>query len=398
MKVEEKRLAEEGAAAKKKADEEAARKAEEKRIADAAAAKKKADDEAAARAAETKRIADAAAAKKKADDEAAARAAEAAAAKKVEEKRIADAAAAKKKADDDAAAVVRAADEAARKKLDDKRVADAAAAKKKADDEAAARIAEAAVAKKLEEKRLAEAAAAKKADDEAAAARKKAEAAEFARGSAAAGLAAAATKKGDELVGPGLPPPASRRRPSQTVPGPARPLMRNLAGGHGLACRAAGRTIRPPAVYVVARGDTLWASQQRHYRNGRRYLALLRANDDKIGNPDPIFPCQTDLRPETETLTASRTYRRSRPPPPGGPTNTKAGPRRPAFALGGTRQPLTLASRRSKSGQCHPNISAAAAARIPAQLRPRSYGPLPRTIGPCCTVCCLWFGPRAVPT
>ncbi len=117
---EDKKKADEAAAAKKKADED-------KKKADEAAAKKKAEED--------KKKADEAAAKKKAEDDKK-KADEAAAKKKAEDdKKKADEAAAKKKAEEDK----KKADEASAKKKaeEDKKKADeAAAAKKKAEDDA----------------------------------------------------------------------------------------------------------------------------------------------------------------------------------------------------------------------------------------------------------------------
>lgn len=61
---------------------------------------------------------------------------------------------------------------------------------------------------------------------------------------------------------------------------------------HSGSCRAAGRRIRPPGRYVVARGDTLWQIAGRHYRKGRLYRKIYRANRHKIRRPGLIYPCQ----------------------------------------------------------------------------------------------------------
>jgi nucleoid-associated protein YgaU len=45
-------------------------------------------------------------------------------------------------------------------------------------------------------------------------------------------------------------------------------------------------------VYVVKRGDTLWAISRRYLGSGKRYPALVRANRGRISNPDLIFPGQ----------------------------------------------------------------------------------------------------------
>lgn len=57
-------------------------------------------------------------------------------------------------------------------------------------------------------------------------------------------------------------------------------------------CRAAGRRIHPPGRYTVARGDSLWRISARHYRAGRLYKKIYRANRRIIRVPRLIYPCQ----------------------------------------------------------------------------------------------------------
>ncbi len=66
---------------------------------------------------------------------------------------------------------------------------------------------------------------------------------------------------------------------------------------HHHVCRFAGRIVRPPAYYTVARGDSLWRISARHYRAGRHYMMIYRANRSTIADPDLIYPCQRVLVP-----------------------------------------------------------------------------------------------------
>lgn len=61
----------------------------------------------------------------------------------------------------------------------------------------------------------------------------------------------------------------------------------------------AGRRIHPPGTYVVSRGDSLWRISRRHYRLGRRYRRIYRANRRKVRNPNLIYPCQNLYIPRT---------------------------------------------------------------------------------------------------
>ncbi len=57
------------------------------------------------------------------------------------------------------------------------------------------------------------------------------------------------------------------------------------------SCARAGRRVDVPGTYIVGRGDTLWEIADRHYRHGRRYQRIVRANRGKIDDPDVIEPC-----------------------------------------------------------------------------------------------------------
>ncbi len=87
-----------------------------------------------------------------------------------------------------------------------------------------------------------------------------------------------------------------------------RPTMRlggNIANGTAVKrwmmrtryCRAAGRKVRLPGRYTVAKGDTLWEIAETHYDNGAKYPRIYRANRGRIADPDLIYPCQRFLVP-----------------------------------------------------------------------------------------------------
>lgn len=62
-------------------------------------------------------------------------------------------------------------------------------------------------------------------------------------------------------------------------------------------CSRAGRTVEPPAKYKVKKGDTLWAIARRYYDSGVKYMRIVRANEDRISDPDLIYPCQKIFLP-----------------------------------------------------------------------------------------------------
>lgn len=82
----------------------------------------------------------------------------------------------------------------------------------------------------------------------------------------------------------------------ETRPTPAVAGHRRRVAAAG--CPDAGRRITPPGTYVVRRGDSLWLISRRHYRRGALWPVIHRANDDKIDDPDLIFPCQRFFLPE----------------------------------------------------------------------------------------------------
>jgi nucleoid-associated protein YgaU len=58
------------------------------------------------------------------------------------------------------------------------------------------------------------------------------------------------------------------------------------------SCRRARKRIRPPGTYVVRSGDSLWVISRRHYRKGKNWPVIYRANGAEIDDPDLIYPCQ----------------------------------------------------------------------------------------------------------
>ncbi|MEQ1698076.1 MAG: LysM peptidoglycan-binding domain-containing protein [Hyphomicrobiaceae bacterium] len=67
-------------------------------------------------------------------------------------------------------------------------------------------------------------------------------------------------------------------------------------------CARAGRDVELPAMYVVKSGDTLWDISRRYYNKGMRFEKIVRANQNKIGSPDLIFPCQKFFLPGRSAL------------------------------------------------------------------------------------------------
>lgn len=192
-----------------------------------------------------------------------------------------------------------------------KRLADEAARRKKAEaDLLAKRVAEEAAQKKLDEAR-------RKADEAARAARQREEAARMADEASRTADSLLAVPRSQKPSGAAVtvgaatssPPSLSaQKRPStggKVAAGEAKPRAAPKDGrlvaaksAKTASCRAAGRRVEPPAVYVVARGDSLWVIARRHYKKGSRWVAIHKANDDRIADPDLIHPCQQFYLPK----------------------------------------------------------------------------------------------------
>ncbi len=52
--------------------------------------------------------------------------------------------------------------------------------------------------------------------------------------------------------------------------------------------------------YTIVAGDTLWAIAQRFLGNGARWPEIHEANQDKIENPNMIYPGQTIVIPDDD--------------------------------------------------------------------------------------------------
>ncbi len=62
--------------------------------------------------------------------------------------------------------------------------------------------------------------------------------------------------------------------------------------------RAAPGELAAGDYLAIVPGNTLWHLAQRNYGDGQRYVELYRANDDKINNPDRIYPGQLIAVPD----------------------------------------------------------------------------------------------------
>lgn len=95
-------------------------------------------------------------------------------------------------------------------------------------------------------------------------------------------------------------PETAAKQPSKTRAVQTKVASRKLARGpvvrrwirRAPRCQFAGRRIRPPGLYTIASGDTLWRISRRHYRVGWLYWRIYRANRAIIRNPNLIYPCQ----------------------------------------------------------------------------------------------------------
>jgi len=113
--------------------------------------------------------------------------------------------------------------------------------------------------------------------------------------------AAIAGKRTGPLIGYA---PSPRPRPSglprvAVGPQPAVPAIARPAAAYGSVsrrCAHAGLRTSPGGYYVVRRHDSLWRIAERHYGDGRGWVAIRKAN--RLRGPRPVIqPCQSILVP-----------------------------------------------------------------------------------------------------
>jgi nucleoid-associated protein YgaU len=107
-------------------------------------------------------------------------------------------------------------------------------------------------------------------------------------------VAAAARVKAAVVARPVASAPAPVARLGASAPAVRRVARRSavVKRERGAGCDAAGRSIERPGWYVVGRGDTLWKISEAHYKDGKRYRRIVRANARRIDDPGHIVPCQ----------------------------------------------------------------------------------------------------------
>jgi len=84
-------------------------------------------------------------------------------------------------------------------------------------------------------------------------------------------------------------------------PEPPAPVVASKETGAGPSPQASGESSSNPLVYVIRKGDTLWAIAKRYLGSGLRYPTIFEGNRGVIHDPDLIHPQQEVKVPATET-------------------------------------------------------------------------------------------------
>ena len=99
--------------------------------------------------------------------------------------------------------------------------------------------------------------------------------------------------KNDNDKGGRIARPDHVKRSAETGPPSVRVKTAREAGQRDEgACAQAGVQIELPGWYVVRRGDSLWTIARQHYRSGRAYRLIYRANRKRIRGRKRLKPCQ----------------------------------------------------------------------------------------------------------
>ena len=73
-----------------------------------------------------------------------------------------------------------------------------------------------------------------------------------------------------------------------------------VASADGQEPVSVSANVPPPAFIIIRRGDNLWHISRRNYGRGIRYHAIFEANQDRIRDPDLIYPGQVFVVPERD--------------------------------------------------------------------------------------------------
>ena len=116
---------------------------------------------------------------------------------------------------------------------------------------------------------------------------------------------AAAVMKGkkpaDGAAGSQVGPVASAAAPKPVPPtasGTGAPVSRPALTAAPTGCESAGRAIKPPGWYTVARGDTLSQISKAHYVSSKQFRKIAAANSRRLESIHMIHPCQKIFLPK----------------------------------------------------------------------------------------------------